>query len=319
MPKTKERIIWLSLISAVVLMSLLFLTYNTYGNWSFALNFRGKKLLAFIFVGIATSFATISFQTLANNHFLTPSILGFDSLYTLIHTGLFFFMGEQAKLSLLENQLVMFVVNVSLMIVLSTSMFYFLLKKQGNNLYLLLMVGMILGTLFGSVSTFLQVLLDPNEFDKLQGKLFASFANVNTTLLTLAFVFLMIGAGYLWLSAKKMDVLHLGKDVATNLGINVGRFQWQLLFVISLLVAVSTALVGPITFLGFIVANISYQLFNTYKHRILFIGSSLLAILLLIGGQFLVEQVFKWNTTLSVVIEFTGGVYFVGKLLRERK
>ncbi|MGX7029914.1 iron chelate uptake ABC transporter family permease subunit [Vagococcus zengguangii] len=317
--KPNTRIIWSILVVAVIMMTVLFLTYNTYGNWEFALNYRGKKMLAFIFVAISTSFATISFQTLANNHFLTPSILGFDSLYTLIHTVLFFFMGEQAKIALLSNQLVMFFVNVSLMIVLSTTLFYFLLKKQGNNLYLLLMVGMILGTLFGSISTFLQVLLDPNEFDKLQGKLFASFANVNTTLLTLAFVFLFFGAGYLWMVAKKMDVLHLGKDVATNLGINVNRFQWQLLFVISLLVAVSTALVGPITFLGFIVANISYQLFNTYKHRTLFIGSTLIAILMLIGGQFLVEQVFKWNTTLSVVIEFSGGVYFVGKLLKERK
>ena len=319
MSKQKERIIWSMLILGVVIMSLLFLTYNTYGNWEYALIYRGRKMLAFIFVGIATSLATVSFQTLANNHFLTPSILGFDSLYTLIHTILFFFMGEQAKNSLLSNQLFMFFINVSLMILLSTSLFYFLLKKQGNNLYLLLMVGMILGTLFGSISTFLQVLLDPNEFDKLQGKLFASFGNVDTTLLSLAFVFLLFGAGYLWIVAKKMDVLHLGKDVATNLGINVNRFQWQLLFVISLLVAVSTALVGPITFLGFIVANIAYQLFNTYKHRTLFIGSSLVAILMLIGGQFLVEQVFKWNTTLSIVIEFCGGVYFVGKLLKERK
>lgn len=293
----------------------LYLTYQTYGNWEFALKLRGKKLLAFMIVGISTCFATISFQTLTQNHFLTPSILGFDSLYTLLQTVLFFIFGQV----LTQYHQPLFVLNVVVMVIVSTGLFFWLLRRGDQNLYLLLMVGMILGSFFRSASTFLQVLLDPNEYDKLQGKLFASFGNVDVSLLVIAGLLMVAFIVYLWLVAPRLDVLHLGKDQATNLGVNVARFQLSVLISISFLVALSTALVGPVTFLGFIVANVTYQVVGTYRHRQLFLIGSLLSVLLLVGGQFLVEQVFQWRTTLSVVIEFAGGIYFIAKILAERK
>lgn len=90
----------LFLISSVFIVCLFYLTYNTYGNWLFALNLRGKRLIAFVLVGIATAFSTISFQTMTNSQFLTPNILGLDSLYILIQTGIFFFF---RRIGTLEN------------------------------------------------------------------------------------------------------------------------------------------------------------------------------------------------------------------------
>lgn len=307
----------LVLLLAVLGICFLYLSYNTYGNWAFALELRGKKLLALILVGIAGAFSTISFQTMTQNHFLTPNILGLDSLYVLVQTLLFFFLGGQQMLG--ETSLTTFLMNVLLMVGASVTLSYFLLKKSGNDLFLLLMIGMILGTFFNSISTFLQVVMDPNEYDLLQGKLFASFGNVDSQYLLIAGILIAGLVLYLWLKSYSLDVLHLGNDQAKNLGINVPRFQLVLLFVISGLVGLSTALVGPVTFLGFIVANVSYQWMNTYRHRELFIAGSLLAIFLLVFGQFLIEQVFKLNTTLSIVIEFVGGLYFVGKIVSERK
>ncbi|WP_348921525.1 iron chelate uptake ABC transporter family permease subunit [Enterococcus rotai] len=305
------------LLIAVIAVCALYLSYKTYGNWAFALELRGKKLLAFVFVGIAATFSTISFQTMTQNHFLTPNILGLDSLYVFIQTLLFFFLGGQQLLG--NETIATFLLNVLLMVSASIMLSRFLLKKGGNDLFLLLMIGIILGTFFNSISTFLQVVMDPNEYDLLQGKLFASFGNVNSQHLLIAGILITFLAGFLWLKSHALDVLHLGNEQATSLGINVPRFQFVLLTVISALIGLSTALVGPVTFLGFIVANMSYQLMRTYKHRELFLGGSLLSILLLVFGQFLVEQVFQLNTTLSIVIEFGGGVYFVGKIISERK
>ena len=294
-------------------MILLFLTYHTYGNWEFALELRGKKILAFVIVGLLTSFSTITFQTISQNHFLTPSILGFDSLYVLIQTILFFFLGSSH-----QRDPKLFILNVLLMVLISVLLFSTLLKKEKQDLFLLLMIGMILGTLFKSMSTFLQVMMDPNEYDKLQGKLFASFSNIEVYLLILVIPVVIILVVLFMLAAKKLDVLHLGMEQATNLGINVNRFRKYLLFLISLSVALATALIGPITFLGFIVANVTYQWIGTYKHTYLFISGAILSILFLVSGQFLVEQVFQMNTTLSVVIEFSGGLYFIWKLLKMR-
>ncbi|MFW7395157.1 iron chelate uptake ABC transporter family permease subunit, partial [Vagococcus fluvialis] len=308
-PKTSLMLLGLVVIG----MIFLFLTYHTYGNWEFALKLRGKKLLAFVIVGLLTSFSTISFQTISQNHFLTPSILGFDSLYVLIQTVLFFILGQSR-----QGDPKLFVFNIVIMVILSVLLFSTLLKKEKQDLFLLLMIGMILGTLFRSISTFLQVLMDPNEYDKLQGKLFASFSNVDVSLLTLVIPVVMILMILFFKVSAKLDVLHLGIEQATNLGIDVQKFRKYVLFLISLSVAIATALIGPITFLGFIVANVTYQWMNTYKHTYLFISGALLSILFLVAGQFLVEQVFHMNTTLSVVIEFSGGLYFVWKLLKEK-
>lgn len=309
------KLIFLALIAFILCG--VYLTYNTYGNFSFAWQIRGKKLFAFILVAIATGFSTISFQTLTQNHFLTPSILGLDSLYVLIQTLLFFLFGGVTMLS--QQSLGLFLGTISLMVIASLFLSKFMLGKSQNDLFLLLMIGLILGTLFSSGSTFLQVLMDPNEYDLLQGKLFASFGNVDSQyLLWAAAIIIGISAILFWLSTT-LDVLHLGREQAINLGINLPRLQILLLVLISGLTGTATALVGPVTFLGFIVANISYQFMGTFKHRTLFVTSGLLGIILLVGGQFLVEQVFRLNTTLSVIIEFVGGVYFVGKLVYERK
>lgn len=305
------------LLIAVIAVCALYLSYKTYGNWAFALELRGKKLLAFVFVGIAATFSTISFQTMTQNHFLTPNILGLDSLYVFIQTLLFFFLGGQQLLG--NETIATFLLNVLLMVSASILLSRFLLKKGGNDLFLLLMIGIILGTFFNSISTFLQVVMDPNEYDLLQGELFASFGNVNSQHLLIAGILITLLVSFLWIKSHTLDVLHLGNEQATSLGINVPKFQFVLLTVISGLIGLSTALVGPVTFLGFIVANMSYQLMGTYRHRELFLGGSLLSILLLVFGQFLVEQVFQLNTTLSIMIEFGGGVYFVGKIIRERK
>lgn len=295
----------------------LFLTYHTYGNWEFALSLRSSKLVAFCLVAVATTFATITFQTLTQNHFLTPNILGLDSLYTLIQTAVYFFFKSEQVLK--AESLSTFLLTIVIMVIFSVLLANFLLRRGQNNLFLLLMIGIILGTLLNSISTFLQVAMNPNEFDALQNKLFASFNNINSQYLVVAAGLIIVLIAYLWFKSLTLDVLHLGSDQASSLGINVPRLQFKLLIVISALIGISTALVGPITFLGFIVANISYQFLATYRHRQLFLGGSLIAIFLLVFGQFMVEQVFQLNTPLSSVIEFVGGGYFIGKIISERK
>ena len=313
----KKELLLAGLTVLALLLCGLYLTYNTYGNFQFAWMLRGKKVAAFLLVALATGIATVSFQTLTQNQFLTPNILGLDSLYVLIQTLLFFFVGGVNMLS--QEQTATFLISIFLMALLSLLLANVLLKQQQNNLFILLMLGMILGTLFSSTSNFLQVIMDPNEYDLLQGRLFASFSNINTTHLGLAAGIILLGSLVLLAANRYLDVLHLGDDQATNLGIPLKKFQILILFLVSLLTGTATALVGPITFLGFIVANISYQLMPTYRHSYLFPTAVLLGIIFLVGSQFLVEQVFLLKTTVSVVTQFVGGLYFIGKIIYERR
>jgi iron complex transport system permease protein len=88
---------------------------------------------------------------------------------------------------------------------------------------------------------------------------------------------------------------------------------------VAVFISISTALVGPITFFGLIAANLSYQLFKTYKHKVLISGAIVMSVIALVGGQWVVERLFTFSTTLSVIINFIGGIYFIYLLLKERK
>lgn len=219
----------------------------------------------------------------------------------------------------LMNKNVNFLISVGFMMVFAGLLYKFLFRREGQNIYFLLLIGLIFGTLFSSLSTFLQVMIDPNEFQVVQDRMFASFNNVNTDLLIISFV-LVIGVGiYFWKFMKYLDVLSLGRDQAINLGIDYDFVVKRFLIIIAILVSVATALVGPITFLGLLVANVAYQFMKTYQHKFLLVGSVLISIIALVGGLLIVERVFTFSTTLSVIVNFIGGVYFIYLLLKENK
>ncbi|KEF36647.1 ABC-type enterochelin transport system, permease component [Schinkia azotoformans MEV2011] len=311
----KVKIIVLAAISALLVILFLFIDIGS--NWDYILPSRGKKILAIILTGTVIAFSTMVFQTITNNRILTPSLIGLDSLYLLIQTFIIFVFGSTSLTVVDKN--VNFLISVGLMMVFAAVLFKVLFKRENQNIYFLLLVGLIFGTFFESVSSFMQVLIDPNEFLVVQDKMFASFNNVNTDLLVLSFIIVSIVAIYFKKFARYLDVLSLGKEQAVNLGVDYDYVVKRLLIIIAILVSVSTALVGPITFLGLLVANVAHEFLKTYRHSQLIIGSVFISIIALVGGQLLVERVFTFSTTISVIVNFIGGVYFIYLLLRGRK
>nr|WGE03048.1 petrobactin ABC transporter permease YclO [Bacillus subtilis] len=294
----------------------LFLFYDL-GNWDYTLPRRIKKVAAIVLTGGAIAFSTMIFQTITNNRILTPSILGLDSLYMLIQTGIIFLFGSANMVIMNKN--INFIISVLLMILFSLVLYQIMFKGEGRNIFFLLLIGIVFGTLFSSLSSFMQMLIDPNEFQVVQDKMFASFNNINTELLWLAFIIFLLTGVYVWRFTKFFDVLSLGREHAVNLGIDYDKVVKQMMIVVAILVSVSTALVGPIMFLGLLVVNLTREFLKTYKHSYLIAGSVFISIIALVGGQFVVEKVFTFSTTLSVIINFAGGIYFIYLLLKENK
>ncbi|MEH6941098.1 iron chelate uptake ABC transporter family permease subunit [Bacillus sp. JJ722] len=278
---------------------------------------RGIKIFAIVLTGFSIAFSTVIFQTITNNRILTPSIIGLDSLYMLIQTALIFLLGS-TNLTIV-NKNINFLITIAVMVMFIGVLYRILFKREGNNLYFLLLLGLIFGTLFSSMSTFLQVLIDPNEYASIQDKMFASFNNVETDLLTMAVVGIILVTLYSLRFMKYLDVLALGRETAINLGVNYDFVVRRLLIIVAILISISTALVGPITFLGLLVVNVAYQVIRTYKHSYVIVGSIIISIIALVGGLLLVERVFTFSTTLSVIINFIGGIYFIYLLLKENR
>ena len=303
-------------VIALVLI-LIFVFYDVGTNWQYILEKRTMKVLAIVLTGAAIAFSTVVFQTITNNRLLTPNIMGLDALYLLIQTVIVFIFGSTTLTHMDKN--VHFLMTVGIMVLFGVILFKLLFKKSGNNIYFLLLIGLIFGTFFGSFSSFMQGLIDQNEFLIVQDKMFASFNNIQTELLYVASVLIILVTLYFLPFLKYLDVLALGKEHAVNLGVDYDYIVKRLLIIVFILISISTALVGPITFLGLLVANITYEFLKTYRHNYLIIGSIFIAIIALVGGQFIVERIFSFSTTLSVILNFIGGVYFIYLLLKENK
>lgn len=302
----------------IAVFSALFLTIGvSFEHFEYAMDQRIPKLIAIVITGFCIAFSSIVFQTITNNNILTPSVLGLDSLYILVQTIIVFLVGVDN--TFITNKSNNFLLSVAVMVIASFILYKKLFEKANNNIFFLLLVGMIFGTLFKSLSTFMQVVIDPNEYAAFQNNLYASFGNVNTNILFIAGIIIIALVPFIYDDIKSLDVISLGKEHAINLGVNYDKVVKKMIIVVAILVSVSTALVGPITFLGLLVTNVTKQIFRTYKHSYLICASILISILTLVSGQFLVERVFTFTTTISVIINFIGGVYFIYLLLKESR
>ena len=274
----------------------------------YAMKLRIPKVIAMIITAFAIGAATIIFQSVINNTIVTPCLLGMNALYTLIHTSVVFVLGSGSILFTNDN--LSFLVDLVLMGIIATVVYSWLFKMTGHNVLYVLLVGTVLTSFFSSIQSTLTRVMDPNEYDTLLTSLVASFSNINSGIIIFSVIILALIVVIFRKEFALLDVITLGKEQAINLGVDYDRCIRRLLLAITLCIAVATAMVGPISFLGLIIANISRQLLKTYRHTQLIAGAALMGVIALIGGQFIVERVFVYSIPISVFITVAGAYIF---------
>lgn len=300
-------------ITLLVIAAFLFLMIR--GSFAYSLSIRGTMLGAMIIAAFTQGVGTVVFHTITENRILTPSIIGFDSLYVLMQTLLVFVFGGSV-ISQTEG-IPKLIAQTVLMVLFATLLYRWLFSGRFGSLFVLLLAGVVIGMAFSSLSAFLQRLLSPTEYDLLSVRLFGRISAVNASYLPLAFGVCAVIALILWRRRFRLDVLLLGRDQATSIGVNHRRELTLMLILIAVMVAFSTALVGPLTFYGFIVATLAYQVAGSHEHRFVMPMAFLLGIITLAGGQFIMQNVFYASGFLTVIIEFVGGILFLILLLRK--
>lgn len=294
-----------------------YLTIGVRGNWVFILERRALTLATMVVVGVAIAVSTVVFHTVATNQILTPSIMGFDALYLLIQTVGVMSLGVAGSVAV--DPLLSFGVEVTLMVVMSVALYRWLLVGLRRSLHLLVLIGIVIGGLFRSVSAFLQRIMDPTAFAVLQDRFFADFSGADPRLLLVGGLVVAGLTALVWRRRATLDVLALGRESATSLGVDHRRHLVGVLVVVALLVSVSTALVGPTSFFGLLVAHLAYQLLSTHRHAWTLPGAALAAVVCLVGGQVVFERVLGFEGSLSMVVEALGGIVFIVLLLRRSR
>lgn len=310
------KLIVIALIAIIIVAAFLFIgvKFHNHKLLRYAMKLRIPKVIAMIITAFAIGAATIIFQSVINNTIVTPCLLGMNALYTLIHTSVVFVLGSGSILFTNDN--LSFLVDLVLMEIIATVVYSWLFKMTGHNVLYVLLVGTVLTSFFSSIQSTLTRVMDPNEYDTLLTSLVASFSNINSEIIIFSVIILALIGVIFRKELALLDVITLGKEQAINLGVDYDRCIRRLLLAVTLCIAVATAMVGPISFLGLIIANISRQLLKTYRHTQLIAGAALMGVIALIGGQFIVERVFVYSIPISVFITVAGGIYFLYLILK---
>lgn len=279
----------------------------------YIMSLRIPTLAVMIIAAFAIGSASLIFQSIINNRIVTPCLLGMNAMYTLVHTTVVFVAGSGSMLA--TNSNLSFAVDLIVMAVVATFIYSFMFEKTGNNVLYVLLIGTVLSSFFGSIQSTMIRVMDPNEYDALLTTLVANFNNVNAEVIYFSLILLITLAVFLWKDLMLLDVITLGKEQAINLGVDYDRTVRRLLLGVVLCIAVATAMVGPISFLGLIIANLARQLLKTHKHSQLILGAVLMGMIAIVAGQFVSQHIFNYAVPISTFITIGGGIYFLYLLL----
>lgn len=304
--------VWLALFALTVL----FVFVNAGADFAYIVPKRLARLASMVIGGVCVACSAIAFQTLTGNRILTPAIMGYEAVYLLLQALLVLAMGVQG-LAVLGNQ-GNFLLSLLLMLGYSWALHRWLFRDGNSNVYFLLLVGLVLSMVMGTFTQFAQLKVSPGEFSMLLGYTQASFNRAALPLLLYSAVLVTALCVLLRRCIPLLDVLALGRDQAISLGVDYRHNVRLLLALIAALVAVATSLLGPTAFMGVFVANITYALAGTFRHRHTLALGSAVAIAVFIAAQLLVEHVFNYRTTVGILVNLACGTYFLTLMVRNR-
>lgn len=306
---------WLAALVMAALM-LAFVLLGSGLDVDYVIPKRLVRLASISIGGICVAVSAIVFQTLVNNRILTPAIMGYEAVYLLWQAMLLLLLGTHG-LSML-NMRGNFLVSVLLMLVYSWALQWWLLRRGRNDVYVLLLLGLVLTMVIGTFSQLVQLRISPGEFAVFQGVSYTSFNRAKPETLLYAAIAVAIVCVVVGKTLALLDVLALGREQAISLGVPHGRYLQLYLALIAILIALSTSLVGPTAFMGVFVANIVYALVPHARHRLTLPLGCAVAVTIFLVAQLLVEHVFNYKTTVSILVNLVCGVYFLALIVRKQ-
>lgn len=301
----------------VCILAVTFIFMGAEFDYNYIIPNRITRLAAIIIGGVCIAFSSITFQTITENKILTPAIMGYEAIYLLFQSLLVLYMGMESQIVIDKNS--NFFLSIGIMLLYSWVIHRWLLAGENNNIYLLLLVGLVLTLLLSAFTQLIQFSISPGEFSLLLSYSQASFNRAQLSQLTIAAVLVGAVCIIIWKALPTFDVLSLGRYQATSLGIDYQVFIKRHFALIALLVATSTSLLGPTAFMGIFVANTAYMIARSPKHRLTLPSGCAIAIATFLIAQIMVEHLFNYKTTVGILVNLMCGTYFLMLILRLRK
>ncbi|ANS87679.1 putative ABC transporter permease protein YclN [Vibrio scophthalmi] len=274
-------------------------------SWHLMFTSRIPRLVAILMAGAGLSIAGLIMQQISQNRFAAPSTSGTIECAMLGYVlSLVFFGGQQIWL-------------IFLVAILGTLLFVqFINRVQFKNAIFVPLIGIIFGNVVDSLATFVAYKYD--ALQNLSGWTVANFANLLQGDYELLYIAIPI-AIFSYLYATRISAVGMGKDFATNLGLNYQQVLVIGVILVSIMSASVVMIVGQLPFLGLIVPNLVSQFYGDNLRRNIPLTAVLGALIVLccdVAGRVII---FPYEIPISMIISILGGSVFVIFILRGQK
>lgn len=249
------------------------------------LQFRLPQVALSLICGLCLSISGALLQVVTENPLADTSIMGINAGASL---GAVLFLALSHNFSGLNQTLALPLCAVAGSF--CGALLTFLQRRQQNPLQLLL-VGVATGTLLNGVILLIELQLNQFDFDKLIVWISGDFWNQDwhyIGVLAVAFVILL---PFLLLALHGSDLLALGPDTASGLGLATNRKRQQLLGLAVLLAGLAVAGGGAISFVGLMAPHLARRCVGSRMANYLPVAA-LLGIDLILGAAIIAENLF---------------------------
>lgn len=189
--------------------------------------------------------------------------------------------------------------------------------RHGTSVLTMLLAGVAMSYLAGSLSQFLELIADHHMLKRISLWRMGGLEGADYRR---ALLMLVVGLGaalWLWHMRSALNVLLLGEAEAQHLGFEVKTLRWQIILCVSLAVGLSVALAGAIAFVGLIVPHM-VRLWLGPDHRKLIPISALLGAVLLVAADCVARtSLAPMELPVGLLISVLGAPLFV-VMLRQR-
>lgn len=270
---------------------------------------RVPRTVALVLAGASMSMAGLVMQLMTQNRFVEPTTVG-----TTEWAGL----GLLLTYVLLPSPGIMTRMVVAIVFAfIGTMVFFAFLRRVALKSSLIVpIVGIMFGAVVSAVSTFIAL-----QFDLLQmlGSWFAGrFTGVEVGRYEPLWIVLVI-ATVVVLIADRFTVAGLGKDIATNVGLNYERIVFLGVGLVAIVTGVVTVVIGSLPFLGLIVPNLVSMVrgdnLRTNIPWVFLTGIWIVTICDIIGRV----VIMPFEVPVSLVLGVVGSAVFIFLLVRQRK
>ncbi|MCC0630217.1 MULTISPECIES: iron ABC transporter permease [unclassified Clostridioides] len=276
---------------------------------------RLPRIIIALLVGSALSTAGVILQGVTKNDLADSGILGINSGAALFVVVYIYLMNGNVYEGM--SNLTVFTMPIVALVgaLLGAFLIYFLSWKGGINSSRLLLIGIGVNIAFTSILTIFQLKFTTQEFNRVMAWTSGSIWGTSWKYVIAVLPFIVIFMSITMYKAKYIDVLNLGDEVSTSLGVDVEKQRRRLIIYAVILSGVSTAVAGSISFIGLIAPHIGRKIIGP-KHKRLIPVSALIGTLLLLVADTISRNILApIEIPVGIVVSIIGVPYFIYLML----